>query len=227
MASLRSDFYFKWVKDRIQATFDAAETLNGIIEYVGVDTTLNPVPITFPDTTDVDLFPTKTLWIIDVGENAGTNNITLLPNPLDTSTLNGQPSYTMRFNKGVTEWRLIDEVWTLTGRSPYPDKLQNVLVTDATFTITTQQIVVANPGLVSGSPADIDLTMPLSADRYDLTHNISNPVTIRNDYTSNTFRVNILRAGSDLLNHVTALQLKRGEFMTLNPDGILDWGQIT
>jgi len=85
MAKVQSDFYFRWAQDRIQATYTADQTLDSLIEYVGVDTTSNVVEIELPDSTGTDVVNGKTVWIIDQG-NAATNNITVIPNGSDLAS---------------------------------------------------------------------------------------------------------------------------------------------
>ncbi len=110
MAKVQNDFYFRWAQSRIQDTLDANAVLDSLIEFVGVDTTLNIVEIELPDSTGTDVINTKEIFIIDQG-NAATNNITIVPNSSDSTTIEGEGSYVVQTDNAIVSFKLIDGVW--------------------------------------------------------------------------------------------------------------------
>jgi hypothetical protein len=110
MPKVQNDFYVRWAQSRIEATYTADRELSSLIEFVGVDTTSNTVEIEFPDSTGTDVLNTKEIYIIDQG-NAATNNITLIPNALDSTTIEGKSSYVVAKNNAIISFKLIDGVW--------------------------------------------------------------------------------------------------------------------
>ena len=110
MAKVQNDFYFRWAQNRIQATYTADQTLSSLIEFVGVDTTSNVVEIELPDNTGTDVLNTKEIFIIDQG-NAGTNNITVIPNGSDSTTIEGESSYAIQSDDAIISFKLIEDVW--------------------------------------------------------------------------------------------------------------------
>lgn len=110
MAKVQNDYYFRWAQARIQDTLDADATLDSLIEFVGVDTALNTVEVELPDSTGTDVLNTKEICIIDQG-NAATLNITVIPNALDGSTIEGEASYVVQSDNAIISFKLIDGVW--------------------------------------------------------------------------------------------------------------------
>jgi len=84
------------------------------------------------------------------------------------------------------------------------------------FDVISEDILLVDP-----SAFDIVINLPPSADRFD--NDIVRPITIRNIHNSNNFRVNIFPDGSEEINEVLTIQLKRGEAITLTPDGSNWW----
>lgn len=113
MAKVQSDFYFRWVQDRIQATYTADQELTSLIEYVGVDTTSNVVEIELPDSTGTDVLNGKKIWIIDQG-NAATNNITVIPNSSDSTTIQLADEYVIAEDDQIVIFELVDDQWIKT-----------------------------------------------------------------------------------------------------------------
>ncbi|MEE9510294.1 MAG: hypothetical protein V3V81_07350 [Candidatus Bathyarchaeia archaeon] len=111
MAKVQNDFYFRWAQSRIQATYAADQTLDALIEFVGVDTTTVAVEIELPDSTGTDVLNTKEIFIIDQGF-AGTNNITVIPNASDGTTIEGEASYVVQSDNAIISFKLIDAIWT-------------------------------------------------------------------------------------------------------------------
>ncbi len=111
VAKVQNDDYFGWAQSRIQATYTADQTLTPLIEFVGVDTVSDVVEIELPDSTGVDVLNTKEIYIIDQG-NASTNNITIIPNALDSTTIEGEACYVVQTNNAIVSFKLIDGVWT-------------------------------------------------------------------------------------------------------------------
>lgn len=91
------------------------------------------------------------------------------------------------------------------------------------FAVTTEDILLVDPG-VPGS--DIEIDLPTSASRFDSNLNQARPLTIRNIHDSNVDRVNINPDGSEEINEVAVIQLKRGESVTITPDGS-DWWSVS
>ena len=96
-------------------------------------------------------------------------------------------------------------------------------VTTTPFAVTTEDILLVDPGVPA---SDIEINLPTSASRFDSNLNQARPITIRNIHDSNVDRVNINPDGSEEINEVTVIQLKRGESVTLTPDGS-DWWSIS
>ena len=115
MAKVQSDFYFRWAQSRIQATFTADQTISALIEYVGVDTTSNAVEIELPDSTSSDVINGKMIWIIDQG-NAGTNNIMVIPNGSDGTTIDGLSRLDITSDNEVVAFQLTDSNWAVFGK---------------------------------------------------------------------------------------------------------------
>lgn len=95
-------------------------------------------------------------------------------------------------------------------------------ITTTPFAVTNEDILLVDPGVPA---SDIEINLPASGDRHDATHDTCQVITIRNIHDSNVDRVNINPDGSEEINEVTTIQLKRGESVTLAPDGS-DWWSI-
>ena len=116
MPKIQSDFYFRWAQDRIQATFTADQELDSLVEYVGVDTTSNTVEIELPDSTGNDVLNGKKILIIDQG-NAATNNITIIPNASDTTTIEGDGSIIIDKDNDIIKFELVDNQWLVVAKA--------------------------------------------------------------------------------------------------------------
>ena len=116
MAKVQSDFYFRWAQNRIQDTIDANAALDDKIEYVGVDTSLNTVQITLPDSSGSDVVNGKKIWIVDQG-SAGTNAITVIPNASDGTTIAGEASFVINQDDAVVIFELVEEQWVVLANS--------------------------------------------------------------------------------------------------------------
>lgn len=110
MPKVQNDYYFRWAQNRIQATYIADQALDSLIEFVGVDTTSNIVEIELPDSSSSNVLNTKEIYIIDQG-NAATNNITIIPNASDGTTIEGEASYIVQTNNAIVSFKLIDGLW--------------------------------------------------------------------------------------------------------------------
>jgi hypothetical protein len=115
MAKVQSDFYFRWAQSRIQATYTANQVLDSLIEYAGVDTTLGAVQITLPDSSGSDVLNGKIIFIIDQG-NAGTNNISVIPNGSDGTTIDGLSRLDITSDDEVVAFQLTDSNWSVLGK---------------------------------------------------------------------------------------------------------------
>jgi len=100
-----------------------------------------------------------------------------------------------------------------------------VTVTTTPFTATDEDILLIDPGAVGGGPADIDIEFPPAADRYDANTETCQPLVIRNIHDSNAERVDLAPDGSEELDEVSAVQLKRGESVIWATDGS-DWWSV-
>lgn len=115
MPKVQNDFYFRWAQSRIQATYTVDQTLDALIEFVGVDTTSNIVEIELPDSTGTDVLNTKRIYIIDQG-NAATNNITIIPNGSDGTTIDNLTSDVISVDNAIRIYELVGSVWTVMNR---------------------------------------------------------------------------------------------------------------
>lgn len=111
MPKVQNDYYFRWAQNRIQATYTGDQTLSSLVEFVGVDTASNIVEIELPDSSGSDVLNTKEVYIIDQG-NAATNNITVIPNASDSTTIEGEASYIVQTDNAIISFKLIDGTWT-------------------------------------------------------------------------------------------------------------------
>jgi len=116
MAKVQSDFYFGWAQNRIQTTVTSDSTLTSLLEYIGVDTTSNTVEVELPDSSGTNVINGKKIWIIDQG-NAETNNITVIPNGSDSTTIQGQSSFVMDKDNQIIELELVDDQWIFLGNT--------------------------------------------------------------------------------------------------------------
>lgn len=112
MTKIQNDFYFKWAKDRIQATYSTNQTLNSLIEYVNVDTSTNTVQIELPDTSGSEIENSKKIHIIDQG-TASTNNITIIPNIADGTTIEGESSLVVSNDNAIVILELVNNQWVI------------------------------------------------------------------------------------------------------------------
>lgn len=135
MTKIQSDFYKQWKQTLIDLSTSVDVTLTSIQEYVSVDTTSNAVEIELPDTTSIE--GTKTVWIYDGGGNAGTNNITIIPNSLDGTTIDRVDSYIIYQDGGTAIIELIDEVWTLVNKHISISKVETITANNEVSTIST------------------------------------------------------------------------------------------
>jgi len=112
MAKVQSDFYFRWAQDRIQETYTEDREIDLLIEYVGVDTTSNTVEIELPSSLAGNVLNGKKVWIIDQG-NAGTNNVTTIPNIGDSTTIQGKTSFVLDKDGQTVAFELVDDQWLI------------------------------------------------------------------------------------------------------------------
>jgi len=144
MAKVQSDFYFRWAQSRIQATYTADQELTSLIEYVGVDTTSNTVEIELPDSSGTDVINGKKIWIIDQG-NAATNNITVIPNGSDSTTIQGVSEYGITQDEQVVVFELVDDQWIIKSdvtaqlRRDFVTANNQISTSSATFTDALQK----------------------------------------------------------------------------------------
>ena len=157
MAKVQNDFYFRWAQSRIQATYTTNQTLTSLIEYVGVDTTTGEVQITLPDTSGNDVLNGKKIYIIDQG-NAGTNYINVIPNSLDSTTINnGLIRHRITENYGILIFELVNNSWEIVNRYN-----QNSIIT-----LTSASILTEIDNVIIGDPAGgaFTTTLPTAVGR--------------------------------------------------------------
>lgn len=111
MARVLGDFYYRWVRSRIEITYDDDGVIDHTKEWVSIDTSSNTVERELPDTTGDDVLDGKIVYIIDQG-NAATNNITTKPNSNDSTTIEGAASYAVQTDNAIVAFKLIKGVWT-------------------------------------------------------------------------------------------------------------------
>lgn len=112
MAFVQNDFYYRWVGDRVDATYNADITLDSTKEYIQVDTSLNTVEIELPNAANDDILNGKKIYIIDTG-NAETNNITIIPNIGDLTTIEGNNSYLINKDNTIVGFELVNLQWVV------------------------------------------------------------------------------------------------------------------
>ena len=117
---VQNDFYYKWVGDRVQASYSADVTLDSTKEYINIDTSLNPVQVELPNSTGDDVQNGKKIYII-TDSNTATNNVTVIPNDLDGTTLyNGLSEFIIRINNAIVILELVDNQWVIYQFEPTP-----------------------------------------------------------------------------------------------------------
>jgi len=86
---VQSDVLGKWLAQAGRGTVSISSdtVLDDLTEFVNVDTTGGSVKITLPDTSVTNVEVTRKVIISDSGGNAGTNVIEIVPNPLDSTSI--------------------------------------------------------------------------------------------------------------------------------------------
>ncbi len=155
MAEVKSSFYKDWqfAKTGIpfEATYTADQVLDDTVENVKVDTTSNTVQITLPNSALSTVGDGKKIWIADQG-NASTNNITIIPNPADSTTINRLSSFIITTDNGAAIFELLDGDWIVS-----TDK--NLL---AEKTVSTTYQVLDSDELVIGDTTGGAFTITLT-----------------------------------------------------------------
>lgn len=163
MAKVLGDFYYRWVKNRIQVTYDSDGAIEHTKEWVGIDTSSNTVERELPDTTGDNVLDGKEIYIIDQG-NAATNNITIIPNALDSTTIEGEASYIVQKNNAIVSFKLINGTWTKNVETRPILNLGAFHMHD-NVTITTINTVDTNTdiaGIAAASPLNSNFTFATS-----------------------------------------------------------------
>jgi len=215
---IQSDFYKSWKGNLIDLAIAADTTLDKISEYISVDTSGGAVEVEFPEV-DGSFEDGKKIWIIDAG-SAATNNITVIPNALDTTTIDGGTDSIIDMNDAVVIFELVENVWTiLNSASPMFDpKVKTITNADSPFTITDQDIILADP-----SAGDITVILPLASARFNTAAQTSTPIIILNIHDMNNFTVNVDGNGSETINEVASIPLKRKEGIKAGSDNTEWW----
>lgn len=140
MAKVLADFYYRWVKDRIRESFTVSGTISSTKEWIEVDTTLGAIQLELPDTDANDILNGKKIHIVDQG-NAGTNNITIIPNGSDGTTIDGLTSDVISVNNTVRIYELVDNVWTVINRGSTTNQ-RSIFATDTA--LQSDDTIIAN-----------------------------------------------------------------------------------
>ena len=93
MTKIQSDNYTQWKGDLINVTLTTTATLTSVQENVKLDSSGGIFTVTLPDVASMSTG--KEIWFLDNG-SAGTNNITIIPNPSDNTTIDGGAKYVVR-----------------------------------------------------------------------------------------------------------------------------------
>lgn len=141
MTKVQTGYYQAWRGTEIQDTYNSNTVLDTIIEYATVDTSGGPVQITLPDATDVEIVNGKTIWIIDSG-SAATNSITLIPNPSDTTDIDGDTSLVINADDAIAILELVDGVWTVLNRGAKGLDNLNIASISTTYTADVEDDVI-------------------------------------------------------------------------------------
>lgn len=190
MAKVQSDFYFRWAESRIQATYTADQTLDALIEYVGTDSTAGTVEIELPDTTGTDVINGKKIWIIDQG-NAATNNITVIPNGSDTTTIQGATQYVIIEDSQIVIFELVNDQWIRTTnifpqlRRDFVTANNEISTTSSTFSDALQK----NFAVVEGGTYKLGYVYQWRHEKKDQIHQVRVRVggVVNSDLDANQF----------------------------------------
>jgi hypothetical protein len=155
----------------LEVTYSSDTVLNTIYEYINVDTTSGPVQITLPEATGVGILDGTIRAIIDLG-NAETNNITVIPNPLDSTTIELASSYVIDKDNTIVKFELIGDQWTVVSNTDVSSKLQYREETGNYTLVNGDNVVIFN------------ITTDTTATLIDPTKNPGKEYAIINKYTS-------------------------------------------
>lgn len=111
MNKVQSSFYEEWANERIKLSITSDVVLDNEKEIIGVDVTSNAVEITLPDATSSEITNGKKIRVYEDGGDAGVNNITVVSNPGDSTTIGGFLSYTISTDDGAVIFELLNNVW--------------------------------------------------------------------------------------------------------------------
>lgn len=136
MVQITSSFVKDWYGTRADVSVASDVTLTATQEFVSVDTTAAR-EIELPDTTSME--SSKRIWIWDATGTAETNNITVIPNASDGTTIDGDANYIIDRDDNVTILELVNDVWTVLNRFFFPLKSTSV---STAYTVQTDDDVV-------------------------------------------------------------------------------------
>ena len=207
---VQSDFYGQWLRDAASATYTSNQTLSSVVEFVKVDTSGGVVQIELPDSSGTDVEDTKKIWIIDEG-SAGTNNITVIPNASDSTTIQGDSQYYLTVDDQIVIFELVDTQWLVIADSVAP--ILNLGAFSMHRNATTTVISVTNTytdvlGTAVGSSLNSNFTFGTSPNdltyigRNDITVSLSVAFTMSKTNSSNKiFRIAAFKNGTEISGH--------------------------
>lgn len=156
MAKVQSNFYRLWTGVRIDDTVSTNTVLDAEKEYITVNASGGAVQITLPDTSVSTITSGKKIWIMDNG-SAATNNITIIPNALDSTTIDGKSSVVLAKNNGILIFEFVIDKWVVLSDGGLGTK--TVKTVTANYTATTADDVI----LVDASSNAVTVTLYTSS----------------------------------------------------------------
>lgn len=131
-------------------------TLSNIIPEILADSSGGAITITLPNTSGDTFIPGRRLIIRDVGDAAGTNTITIIPNASDTTTIDGKGQHLLTKDKVGIILEYTGAEWTITNLKGIYEVLE--ITSNLTLTNPVEYI------LADTSSGNITLTLPPVAD---------------------------------------------------------------
>lgn len=138
MVKIQSDAYTQWKNGLIDVTLTTTATLTSIQENIELNSSGGVFTVTLPDiTAPTDVMTTgKAIWFYDNG-SAGTNNITIITNPSDSTALDNASSFIINRNNMIAKAELINTRWKITITDAGEFNLGSFYINENTTTFTT------------------------------------------------------------------------------------------
>lgn len=223
MSKVQTGFYQKWRDVDIKASYNVDTVLDTVIEYVEVDTISNTVQITLPDATSANIVNGKTIWIIDEGGNAATNNITIIPNPSDSTTIELESSLIIKRDNVISILELVEDQWVQQANTTKPELYLGAFSFHGNATTTviasvSTYVDIAGTGVASSLNNNFDFatapnTLTYTGDE-DITVLVSGSFAIdKASAAERCFRIALFKNGSEVteINMVSGLTINAVE----------------